>query len=82
MFSSQFLSTTIVETWVGTDITTLGPIYPMVGTETVLVIIGVVFWLGFQIMQGRIEADEMAADEEAARSPERLARVFKEEAEE
>ena len=76
------MSMTVVESWAGADLSMLGPIYPMVGTETVLVIIGVVFWLGFHIMQGRIEAVEMAADEEAARSPERLARVFQEEAEE
>ena len=47
MPSIQFLSTTIVETWSGTDITTLGPIYPMVGSEFILFIIGLIFWLGY-----------------------------------
>lgn len=33
----------------------LGPIYPMVGTEGVLVIIGVVSWIVWHIIQTRIE---------------------------
>ena len=80
MPSIQFLSTTIVETWSGVDITTLGPIYPMVGSEFILYIIGLIFWLGFHFRQAGIEAKEMAADEEAAKNPERLKRVFAEEA--
>ncbi len=81
MPSIQFLSTTIVETWAGVDITTLGPIYPMVGSEVILVIIGIVFWLGFHFAQHGIESRELQADEEAARSPEVLKRVFAKEAE-
>ncbi len=80
MPSIQFLSTTIVETWTGVDITTLGPIYPMVGSEFILYIIGLIFWLGFHFRQAGIEAKEMAADEEAAKNQERLKRVFAEEA--
>ena len=80
MPSIQFLSTTIVETWAGVDITTLGPIYPMVGSEFILYIIGLIFWLGFHFRQAGIEAKEMAADEAAAKNPERLKRVFAEEA--
>ena len=80
MPSIQFLSTTIVETWAGVDITTLGPIYPMVGSEFILYIIGLIFWLGFHFRQAGIEAKEMAADEEAAKNPDRLKRVFAEEA--
>lgn len=80
MPSIQFLSTTIVETWAGTDISTLGPIYPMVGSEFILYIIGLIFWLGFHFRQAGIEKKEMEADEAAARNPERLNRVFAEEA--
>ena len=80
MPSIQFLSTTIVETWAGVDINTLGPIYPMVGSEFILFLIGLVFWLGFHFRQAGIEAKEMAADEAAARNPERLNRVFADEA--
>ncbi len=81
MPSIQFLSTTIVETWAGVDITTLGPIYPMVGSEVILLIIGIVFWLGFHFAQTGIENKEMQADEEAAKSPEILNRVFAKETE-
>jgi hypothetical protein len=82
MPSIQFLSTTIVETWTGADLSQLGPVYPMVGSEFVLFIIGLIFWLGFHFRQAGIEAKEMAADEEAARNPERLTRVFADEAKE
>ena len=76
------MSTTAVETWAGADLSQIGPIYPMVGTEFILVIIGLAFWLWFHIAQARIEKREFEADEAAARSPERLARVFDEEAHE
>lgn len=76
----QYLSTTIVETWSGTDITTLGPIYPMVGSEFILFIIGLVFWIGFHFVQAGIEKRELDADSAAAKDPERLKRVFEEEA--
>jgi len=81
MTSIQFLSTTIVETWSGADISQLGPIYPMVGSEFMLFIIGIIFWLGFHVAQARIEKKELADDEAAAKSPERLSRVFKKVAE-
>lgn len=82
MPSIQFLSTTIVETWSGIDYTQLGPIYPMVGSEFMLFIIGLIFWIGFHFAQAKIENREMQADEDAAKSPERLKRVFAAEAEE
>ena len=76
------MSTTIVETWSGADLSQLGPIYPMVGWEVTLFILGVIFWLAFHIIQAGIEKKEMEADEAAARSPERLQRVFDDEAQE
>ena len=75
------MSTTIVETWAGTDLTQLGPIYPFVGSEGILVIIGLAFWLGFHFLQAGVEREEFRKDEEAAKSPERLKRVFDKEAE-
>ena len=74
------MSTTVVETWTGADLSQLGPIYPVVGTEFVLFLIGIAFWLGFHLLQAGIEKREMQADEDAARSPERVQRVFREEA--
>ncbi len=76
MPSIQFLSTTAVETWVGTDISQLGPIYPMVGSEVILLIIGLVFWLGFHFAQAGIEKHELQEEEEVAKNPGVLNRVF------
>ena len=81
MPSIQFLSTTIVETWAGTDITTLGPIYPMVGSEVILLIIGLVFWLGFHFAQTGIENQEIREGEDAAKDEKRLRAAIATEAE-
>jgi hypothetical protein len=43
-----------VGSWAGA-ITDIGPLYPMVGTEGILVIIGVIFWIGWHIWQFRME---------------------------
>jgi hypothetical protein len=71
---------TPVETWVGTDLSQLGPIYPMVGSEFLLWILGLVFWIGFHVLQARVEKEEFEKDEAEARNPEKLKRVFAEEA--
>jgi len=76
------MSTTIVDSWAGADLSQLGPVYPMVGTEMILYLAALVFWLAFHILQARIEKKEFERDEELARSPERLARVFEAEAKE
>lgn len=76
------MSTTAVETWAGADLSQIGPIYPMVGTEMILVVVGVLFWLAFHVLQARIERRELDTDEAAAHSPERIKRVFEEEARE
>ncbi|SLN37841.1 hypothetical protein PEL8287_01830 [Roseovarius litorisediminis] len=76
------MSTTQVTTWAGADLSQIGPIYPMVGTEFILFLIGLAFWLLFHVIQAKIEKKEFEADEAAARSPERLKRVFEEEAHE
>lgn len=76
------MSTTVVETWAGADLSQIGPIYPMVGLEVILFVAGVIFWLLFHVMQARIEQKEFERDEALARSPERLSRVFEEEAKE
>lgn len=43
-----------VGSWNGT-ISDLGPLYPMVGSETILVVIGLVFWVVWHIWQFRME---------------------------
>jgi hypothetical protein len=69
-------STTAVDSWQGVDLLTLGPIYPFVGSEFLMWIVGLVFWIGFHVIGTRIENRELKADAEAARRPERLNRVF------
>ena len=76
------MSTTIVESWSGADLSQLGPIYPFVGSEMLLVLIGVACWLGFHALQAGIERREMEKDAAAARSPERLRNILDEEARE
>ena len=75
----QFMSTTIVETWSGTDLSQLGPIYPFVGSEFLLWILGLIFWIGFHVLQARIEKKELAEDARLAHERERISRVFEEE---
>ena len=53
-----------VETWTGT-ISEIGPMYPMVGTEMVLVVVGVVAWLVWHMVQAKRE--NQAYEEEIKR---------------
>jgi hypothetical protein len=43
-----------VANWSG-NIADIGPLYPMVGSEGLLVVIGFVFWIGWHIWQFRME---------------------------
>lgn len=70
------MSTTSVTTW-ATDISQLGPIYPMLGSEWILYVGGLAFWIGFHIIQGRIEARELKEEEAALSVPGRMAEVLK-----
>jgi hypothetical protein len=58
------MSTGNFENWDG-NMLDLGPIYPFVGSEGIMVIIAVVFWIGWHIMQIRME--NRTHDETAAR---------------
>ncbi len=46
--------TTGIESWAG-NISEIGPIYPFVGSEWLLVIVGVVTWIGWHIWQSSHE---------------------------
>jgi hypothetical protein len=50
-----------VDTWTG-NVADIGPIYPMVGTEVILTIICIVFWIGWHIWQFRMENSNYADD--------------------
>lgn len=48
------MSTGSFESWTGT-ISDIGPIYPFVGSEGLLAIAGLVFWVWWHIKQTKIE---------------------------
>jgi hypothetical protein len=53
------MSTNGMESW-AVDLKDIGAIYPFQGTEVILVILGVIFWIGFHVMQAKVEASELA----------------------
>lgn len=54
------MSTGLVDNWLNID--TFGAIYPFVGTEMMLAIVGIVFWIGWHIIQIKKEAREFRED--------------------
>jgi len=46
------------ENWAG-NIAEIGPIYPFVGSEFLLFILGLVFWIGWHIVQARQEKRQL-----------------------
>ncbi len=46
-----------IENWVG-DISEIGAIYPFVGYEGLMVLLGLIFWIGWHILQIKDEARE------------------------
>jgi hypothetical protein len=59
------MSTIGLSSW-AVDLKDVGAIYPFQGSETLMVILGLAFWIGWHIVQMRQEAaeiaDEMKAD--------------------
>ena len=51
------MATGNVETWTGA-ITDIGAIYPFVGSEMALVVIGVALWIAWFVLQARMEDRE------------------------
>lgn len=49
-----------IETWQG--VAQLGAVYPMVGTEGFLVLIGVVYWIAWHIVNTRREQEKLRAN--------------------
>ena len=50
-----------VESWSGT-IADIGPIYPFVGMEGLLVIVALVFWIAWHVVQAKRESKEWDDD--------------------
>jgi hypothetical protein len=61
------MSTNGMENW-AVDLKNVGAIYPFQGSEVLMVILGLVFWIGWHIIQTRQENAEIEADEAADRS--------------
>jgi hypothetical protein len=61
------MSTNGLTSW-AVDLKDVGAIYPFQGTEMLLVIVGLVFWIGWHIIQTRQENAEIASDLAADRS--------------
>jgi hypothetical protein len=60
------MSTIGYESW-AVDLKDVGAIYPFQGTEGIMVILGLVFWVGWHVLQMRQESaeieEEMKADQ-------------------
>ncbi|MGX9117493.1 MULTISPECIES: hypothetical protein [Mesorhizobium] len=61
------MSTNGMESW-AVDLKDVGAIYPFQGSEVVMVIIGLVFWIGWHVLQTRHESAEIEADMAADRT--------------
>ncbi len=53
------MSTTGITTW-AVDLKDVGAIYPFQGAEVLMVIVGVIFWIGWHIVQMKQESAEIA----------------------
>ena len=71
------MATTMVESW-AVDLATIGPIYPFVGSEVVLWLIGVALWLGWHVWQARFENRTYRHELQRINSPERIERAMRE----
>lgn len=63
------MSTNGMTSW-AVDLKDVGAIYPFQGTEVILVILGLAFWIGWHIVQTRQENAEIDSDMKADRSGE------------
>ncbi len=54
------MATGMVDNWVNVDVA--GPIYPFVGAEPLLVVLGLVFWIGWHVVQMKEESGELGSD--------------------
>ena len=70
------MSITNVDSW-AVDLSTIGPIYPMVGTEGILVILGVVVWIGWHVWQFRFEQRSYEEDLKLLEGPGKLENVMR-----
>ncbi len=72
------MSTGNVESFAG-KINEIGPMYPFVGWECFLVVLGIIFWIGWHIWQFRFEIREYDEELKKYVNKEILSRVFERE---
>ncbi|MEM7210071.1 MAG: hypothetical protein AAF434_19780 [Pseudomonadota bacterium] len=72
------MSTGSFENWAG-EIAEIGAIYPFEGTETILVIVGVVFWIWWHIKQIADEKRELEEVEAQLKDKEKLRELIEKE---
>ena len=60
------MATGLVDNWLNVD--TFGPVYPFVGTEVMLSIVGIAFWVIWHIWQIKKEGAEFDKDLENIKS--------------
>lgn len=71
------MSTTMVESW-AVDLANVGPIYPLVGSEAIWVILGVAFWIIWHVWQIRFETKTYNEDKSLLNTPEKIAKAMRE----
>lgn len=71
------MSTNGLTSW-AVDLNDIGAVYPFQGWEVLMLILGLVFWIGFHILQIRYEQRELRyeqkADPEGVRTRESIAK--------
>ncbi len=72
------MSTGSFENWAG-NISDIGPIYPFVGSEVFLWILGLVLWILWHIIQTRMETNSYDEEVRKYGDPETLRRLVGEE---
>jgi hypothetical protein len=70
----MIMSTGNFENWAG-EIAEIGAIYPFVGTEGLLAIAGVIFWLWWHFKQAKIEEQQFKDQVERYGSKENMMRL-------
>lgn len=69
------MSTASFANWNG-NMFDLGPIYPFVGWEVPMVIVCVIFWIGWHILQIRMENRQLDEEVRSLRQGDRLRRAI------
>jgi hypothetical protein len=66
------------ESWTG-NLLEVGPIYPFVGSEVLLWIVGMVLWIAWHVWQARHESEEYREEMEKYARGDNLAKALRDE---